>query len=121
LLPTVQLMPSSSRSDRQTFWRNLIARRESRQLTVREVCEEADVSPVSYFYWRRKFLAEAQQPSANPAPPLVPVQIVEDRIAELMIELPQGMRVRIPPGCDEATLQRVLRAALSACREQASC
>ena len=114
-------MPSSFKSDRQTFWRNLIARRESRQLTVREVCEEADVSPVSYFYWRRKFLADAQQRSSNPASPLVPVQIVEDGIAELMIELPQGMRVRIPPGCDEATLQRVLRAALSACREQASC
>jgi transposase-like protein len=60
-------MPCSSKSDRQTFWRNLIARRESRQLTVREVCEEAEVSPVSYFYWRRKFLADAQQRSSNHA------------------------------------------------------
>ncbi len=87
-------MPSSFKSDRQTFWRNLIARRESRQLTV---CEEAEVSPVSYFYWRRKFLSDAQQRSSNPASPLVPVQIVEDRIAELMIELPQVMRVHLPP------------------------
>lgn len=32
------------------------------------------------------------------------MQIVEDRIVELMVELPQGMRVRLLPCYGEATL-----------------
>jgi len=112
--------PKRSRSDRVSFWRQLIAHRVSASLTVREVCQQAGVSPVSYYHWQRK-LRTPPPPAAEVAPALMPVRVVDDRRVELTLELPQGMRLRFAQDCDEVTLQRLLRAALSACRESASC
>ncbi len=44
---------------------------------------------------------------------------MDDRIAEITLELPGDIRVRIPSGCDQDTLQCVLRALLATPREQA--
>lgn len=112
--------PKQSRSDRVLFWRQLLAQRESSSLTVREVCQQAGVSPVSYYHWQRK-LRTAPPPAAAVAPALLPVRVVDDRHGELTLELPQGVRLRFAADCDEATLQKLLRATLSACRESASC
>jgi len=112
--------PKQTRSDRASFWRQLIAQRESSSLTVREVCQQAGVSPVSYYHWQRK-LRTPPPSAAEAAPALVPVRVVDDRRGELTLELPQGVRLRFAQDCDEATLQRLLRAALAACRESASC
>jgi transposase-like protein len=114
-------MLSSSQSDRVAFWRKLIAQRQSSRLSVRQVCERAGVSPASFFQWQRRLRTVGPESPANVTPALVPVCIVEDRIAEITIELSQSVRVRLAHDCDEATLQRVLRVALAACREQASC
>ena len=112
--------PKRSRSDRVLFWLQLIAHRISASLTVREVCQQAGVSPVSYYQWQRKL--RTPQPSAKEATPaLMPVRVVDDRRVELTLELPEGVRLRFAQDCDEVTLQRLLRAALSACRESASC
>jgi transposase-like protein len=114
-------MPSSSARD--SFWRNLIARRDALRLTVGAACEEAGVSPASFYQWQRKFRETGRRPAAGPAQatPLVPVRIVDDRVAELTLELPHDVRLRLPWDCDQATLQRVLRAALAACGERESC
>jgi hypothetical protein len=109
-----------SRSDRVSFWRQLVAQRESASLTVREVCQQAGVSPVSYYHWQRKL--RTPPPSAKEATPaLLPVRVVDDRRGELTLELPHGLRLRFAADCAEATLQKLLRATLSACRESASC
>ena len=42
-------MPSVAVSDRESFWRSVISRRDDLQLTVAEVCEQADVSPASFY------------------------------------------------------------------------
>ena len=117
-------MSSPSFSDRESFWRSLISRRETLRLTVADLCEQAGVSSASFFHWQRKLRKAGLRPGhgSKPAvPPLVPVRIVEDRVAEIILEIPNGMRLRIPTGCDEATLQQVLRVALSASREQQPC
>lgn len=109
-----------SGSDRVLFWRQLIAHRVSSSLTVREVCQQAGVSPVSYYHWQRKL--RTAPPSAKEATlALLPVRVVDDRRGELTLELPHGVRLRFAADCDEATLQKLLRATLSACRESASC
>ncbi len=112
-------MPSTP--DRAAFWRKLIAQRQSSRLTVRELCERSGVSPASFFQWQQRFRAADQAVRSEVTPALVPVRVVEDRHAEITVELPQAVRVHLGHDCDEATLQRVLRAALAACREAASC
>jgi transposase-like protein len=114
-------MPSSSNSDRAAFWRKLIAQRQSSRLTVREVCKQAGVSPASFFDWQRRLRAVDQASLSPVTPSLVPVRVVDDRVAQITVELSQAVRVHLVPDCDEATLERVLRAALAACRESVSC
>ena len=114
----------SDPSERESFWRALISRREMHGLTVAELCEQAGVASASFFHWQRKLRKAGLRPGhgSKPAtPPLVPVRIVDDRVAEIILEIPNGVRLRIPPGCEEATLQQVLRVALSASREQQPC
>lgn len=114
-------MPSSS--EREAFWRNLLARRDTLRLTVGEACEQAGVSPASFYQWQRKFRASERRPALSPqqSTPLLPVRIVNDRVAELTLELPHGLRLRLPQDCDAATLVRILQAALAACGERESC
>jgi len=112
-----------SSSARETFWRNLIDRRDRLRLTVAAACEEAGVSPASFYEWQRK-LREADRRAESDgaaASPLVPVRIVDDRVAQLTLELPHGLRLRLPEDCEETTLVRVLQAALAACGEPESC
>jgi len=114
-------MPSSS--EREAFWRNLLTRRDTLRLTVGEACEQAGVSPASFYQWQRKLRESERRPerAAAPSTPLLPVRIVNDRVVELTLELPQGLRLRLPGDCDAATLGRVLQAALTACGEPESC
>lgn len=114
-------MPSSS--EREAFWRNLLARRDTLRLTVGEACEQAGVSQASFYQWQRKLRESERRPdrAAVPSTPLVPVRIFNDRVVELTLELPHGLRLRVPGDCDAATLGRVLQAALAACGERESC
>ena len=116
-------MPAAASSDREVFWRNLIERRAALRLTVGEACEQAGVSPASFFQWQRKLREADRRAERDRAPPtpLLPLRLVDDRVAELTLELPHGLRLHLPGNCDEATLGRVLRTALATCREPESC
>jgi transposase-like protein len=114
-------MSSSSNSNRVAFWRKLIAQRQSSQLTVRQLCRQAGVSPASFFDWQRRLRAADRAARPDVTPALVPVSVVEDHVAQITVELSQAVRVHLAHDCDEATLERVLRAALAAGRESASC
>jgi hypothetical protein len=78
------------------------------------------VSSASFYEWQKKFREADRRPERDPAP-LLPVRLVDDRVVELTLELPYGLRLRLPGDCDETTLGRVLRAALATCREPESC
>ena len=124
-------------ADRELFWRQLIARQASSRLTVGELCRQAGVSTASFYAWRQRL-----QTASSAGSGLVPVRIAAEscgrsesdrRITvELTIQLAddsaQAVRVSIPPGCDEASIRRVLHAILSAgnqavatCGELSSC
>lgn len=125
------------KSDREAFWRKLIAEQRSSHRTVEQVCRQASVSTASFYAWRQRLKATDRGAS------LVPVRIVEspddgrttiltgdadarehgqdttgdrDR-GELIVELGDGrapaVRVRIPSSCDEESIGRVLRAVLT--------
>ena len=116
-------MARLSRAEREAFWRNLIAQRQTSQRTVAAVCRQANVSVASYYHWQKKLLAEGRHPvpDSRQVSPLVPVRIVDDRAAELIVELPNDIRLRLPQSCDEALLRRILRTALTVCREVEAC
>jgi transposase-like protein len=123
-------------SDREVFWRRLIARQASSHLTVGELCRQAGVSTASFYAWRQRLRVSGSAGSA-----LVPVRIAaesggRESDSEIAVELTikladdsaQAVRVSIPPGCDEASIRRVLRAIMSAndegvatCGGRASC
>jgi transposase-like protein len=123
-------------SDREVFWRRLIARQASSRVTVGELCREAGVSTASFYAWRQRLRVSGSAGSS-----LVPVRIAAEPCgreigSEITVELTiqladdsaQAVRVSIPPGCDEAAIRRVLRAILSAgdegvatCGGRASC
>ena len=106
--------------ERERFWRELIARRESSGLTVAELCQRAGVSTPSFFLWQRRL--RKQKPmrrsgtiEALPRTSLVPVRIVPDRVDDdrtspVVVELPGPVRVQIPPGCDAPTIHAVFHA-----------
>jgi hypothetical protein len=105
--------------ERERFWRELVARRESSDLTVGELCRQAGVSTASFFVWQRRL--RKQRPTRRSGTiesplrsSLVPVRIVPDRAGEdrapfVVVELPGPVRVQIPPGCDAATIHAVFQ------------
>jgi hypothetical protein len=121
-------------STRVAFWRELIERRRHSGLSVAHVCEQAGVSPASFYQWQRK-LRGGPAPGAGAASAggrvaaapqarcdsragsrLVPVQIVADAptgrdesAGLLEVELPGEIRLRIAAGCDRATLELVIK------------
>jgi transposase-like protein len=112
----------------------LIERRRHSGLSVAHVCQQAGVSPASFYQWQRK-LRGGRAPTRNAASArgssaaarqarcdsqtesrLVPVQIVADSptgrdesAGQLEVELPGEIRLRIPAGCDRATLKLVIK------------
>ena len=110
-------------SDRELFWRRLIARQASSRLTVGELCRQAGVSTASLYAWRQRLGG-----SGSVGASLVPVRIAAESCgsrelgSEITVDLTikladsaaQTVRVSIPPGCDEASIRRVLCAIVSA-------
>lgn len=138
-------MSRTSKSDRDAFWRKLIAEQHSSRRTVAQLCEQAGVSTAAFYAWRQRLKTPGHSSSS-----LVPVRIIENRDdeddamaargadgrgaveyrdrGEMIVELGEAAlaasaaRVRIPPSCDEESIRRVLRAALAVLRERsASC
>ena len=62
-------------STRMGFWRELIQRRRHSGLSVADVCEQAGVSPASFYQWKRKLrggVAPGQKAASavGPTPPV---------------------------------------------------
>src|SRR5277367_6020997 len=121
-------------SGREAFWRDLIERRRHSSLSVAQFCAEVGVSSASFYQWQRKLRGDAApaqhaQPDRRATSQLIPVHIVPDAptghagaAGMLEIELPGEIRLRIPAGCDRATLQIVLSMLLpGGSREASSC
>ena len=102
---------------RAVFWRQVIERRRYSRLSVDRFCEQAGVSPASFYLWQRKLRDKttAPQPARPVQTDLVPVRIVPDPAAPaapaagvIEIDLADALRLRIPPDCDHDVLRIVL-------------
>ena len=115
----------------ESVWCDRLARFRTSSLTVRQFCRQEGVSDPSFYRWRK--LLEEGQPGAKrvrrsgiappktvASPPFVPVSvpgsisIATSTVAE--VELPNGIRIRVP-----ATQSEALRVAIltgnEVCRE----
>ena len=91
-------------------WRDLIARWERSDLTVRDFCADHSVSEPSFYAWRRELSARDREPGPviPPVPTFVPVRVTPP--AGLEVVLPTGVIVRVPAGADPATVAQLVAA-----------
>ena len=92
-------------SDRAAYWREVVERQAKSGLSVSRFCEREDVSPASFYNWRRR-LAE----KADERPAFVPVQIQAGSGSALEIVLPGAVTIRVPNGTARQTIVDALAA-----------
>ena len=93
---------------KERYWRGLVRGWEKSGLTVRAFCAEQGVAEPNFYAWRR-LLRERDAA----APRFVPVRVTPEPTADhrggdLELVLGGGRVLRIGPGFDAATLQRLL-------------
>jgi len=119
--------PPVDRKARRHWWRRQIERQEQSHSTVAEFCRRSGVSPVTFYYWKRRFRDAQAEPAGTPpkaqpgapaasgpglSPPFVPVSIVAPSAGtELEIELANACVVRLKGLIDTSLLQVVITAA----------
>jgi transposase-like protein len=94
--------------DKERYWRRQVREWEQSGLSVRAFCEEHGVSEPSFYAWRRTL-----QDRATAVPDFVPVRVtpepaIDRRQGDVELVLEDGRLLRIGPGFDAATLQRLL-------------
>jgi transposase-like protein len=129
-------MAKRASDERRRFWRGLIKRQPTSGLNIARYCEQAGVSQNSFFAWKRRLrstdqIGKHRSPGGLTSSPrrqrrqkksrsLVPVRLVADvdrrPITSGLIEIawPDGIVLRIPPGCNGDTLREVFRLLTSA-------
>jgi hypothetical protein len=100
------------RSSKERFWRRLLGQWRHSGLSVRDFCAEQQVSEPSFYGWRRT-IAERDAEATR----FVPVHVIPDEQPPttgagsgggLELVLGSGRLLRVGPGFDAATLQRLL-------------
>jgi hypothetical protein len=115
-------------AEKERRWRRLEKEWRSSGLSVREFCDWQALSEPSFYAWRRELAQRDRERSSRgarsttgpvgalPKPSFLPVQVVAEGAADscaqacLEVQLPTGVRLRIPAGFDPQTLAQVLAA-----------
>ena len=92
-----------SLSDRKVQeWRQRLIRFEKSQHTISEFCRQEDVSPQSFFLWRKRL---AKQRAAQPPDAFRPVNVLS--MGGVSVQLPGGTQPVVPT-TDVQSLQLVI-------------
>ncbi|WP_437677709.1 IS66 family insertion sequence element accessory protein TnpA [Sorangium sp. So ce131] len=97
-------------------WAERVERWERSGLSAHKFARREGYKPKQLYWWRWKLRAEGSSqpspPSSTEGPRFLPVHVVADASAvatePIEIALPNGRVVRVRPGFDPATLERVL-------------
>ena len=132
-------MPRKITDERKRFWGDLIERQRTSGLNISRFCADAGVSQNAFYVWKKRLLTTAQQgrPAMPPrkrrrkkaaAKTLVPVRVIPDvghqppTARTIEIAWPNGIALRVAPGCDCQTLREVFGLLSSAIKSEiASC
>ncbi len=101
---------SQRRSTKEQFWRRVVRQWRRSGLSVRDFCAERELAEANFYFWRRNIARRDVQ-----AGEFVPVHVVPDEKPAstssshgLELLLAAGRVLRIGPGFDGPTLQRLL-------------
>lgn len=93
-------------------WKERLLRYEQSVLSVQDFCTQEQVSPHSFYSWRRR-LAPPVDPSLQQATQarLVPIHLLPTPVTPLIdLLLPSGAILRLSPGCDLAFVRSLVLA-----------
>jgi len=128
-------MPRKVSDGRKQFWRDLVERQPKSGLNIAQFYVDAGVSQNSFYVWKKRLQATAQQDLAAmprrkhrrkkaPRKSLVPVRVIPDvghqppAAKTIEVAWPDGIAIRIPAGCDSKTLRDVFALLASAVRSE---
>ena len=132
-------MPRKFSDERQRYWRDLIERQPTTGLNIARFCADAGVSQNAFYVWKKRLLTAAPERQVTRsrrkhrrkkavARSLVPVRVIPDvghqppTAKAIEIAWPNGISMRVAPGCDAKTLREVFGLLSSAMnREIVSC
>lgn len=98
---------------KEKFWRQTLRQFAAGGQSVRAFCAERGLSEPSFYAWRRT-LAERDAAGmkvaspARPAPAFLPIRLTDAANGRLEIVLAGGVRIRLRPPVDPATLAQVV-------------
>lgn len=107
--------------EREQFWLELVEGQQRSGVSIRQWCHRHGVSEPSFYFWRRELAQRSRYAGAGPQ--LVPVEVSPSSPisnADLEIELPGPVIVRVRAGCDAELLRQTL-ALLSGGQEAEPC
>ena len=107
---------------KERYWRRILRDWQRSGLSVRAFCATRQLSEANFYAWRRVLAQRDRQPPSPPAthddptpapatplPLFLPIRpVLADDAPALELVLPGDALVRIRPGFDPATLQRLL-------------
>lgn len=116
-------------SGAEAVWRERLARFTSGNLAVAEFCRREGVSNASFYQWRKRLKQHDRQSRSEDrtnrvevakeeAGHFLPVNVAG--LAEAEIELPNGLKVRVPAS-NPQVLRTAILAAGEVCQEVALC
>lgn len=107
---SVSIPPSApaTPADRKQFWRETIAAFNTSGLSVRAFCHQRGLHEKRFYTWRRNLgLSPVAHPTpSTPAPGFVPVRLVSDPTAEIV--LPGGVTLRLPLSAEASHVARLV-------------
>jgi hypothetical protein len=88
-------------------WAERLARQRRSTLSIAEFCRREEISPPSFYAWRRRLVHEEQAV-------FVPVELSRavEPLAGVQIELPSGALVTLPAGASAELVTTAIRAAM---------
>jgi transposase-like protein len=111
VVPVPSAVPTAP-AEREQFWRQAVAAFESSGLSVREFCRQRGLHEKRFYTWRRNLglspVAPRPVSATSPVPGFVPVRLVADTAAEVV--LPGGVVVRVPVSSDPTHVARLVAA-----------
>jgi len=95
--------------ERERYWRQVIRDQAASGLSISAFCREQEVSPASFFSWRRKLAAGGREEVSGKFIPIElapPASLVRQPGFE--VALPNGLRIHVPPQFDAGALRALL-------------
>jgi hypothetical protein len=95
--------------DKAQFWRDTLADFAASGLSVRAFCRSRGLHEKRFYTWRRQLGLSPVIPAADvPTQPFVPVRLVSEPMAELVLS--GGLTLRVPVTTDPVPVARLVAA-----------